>query len=159
MLRLILLGSGVIALALGAVFLLIGLFVGQAINDAEWRNITRTGLPSHAERLQWSAWQANDGTVYPFSNFQPEHRPEVLSEFRIGRGRGSLFDFIFYQGRFVRNGSRNVFPAIGPSWGAESHRVWACVALTLATSIVCLSAARRSASRSREKKSRLRASF
>ena len=40
--------------------------VGQGINDGEWRNIAETGLPSRPDQFQWSAWQPNNGAVYPF---------------------------------------------------------------------------------------------
>jgi hypothetical protein len=76
-------------------------------------------------------WHYNDGAVHPFSAFQPEQRPEALPEFRVGHAKGFLFDFIFYQGRFIRDGVTHEFPAIGPGWGARYHWGWSVLALAL----------------------------
>src|SRR4051812_40957197 len=99
MLRIVLLSFGIALLIAGGLLLFFRLSA-QGINDGEWRNITETGLPSVPDQLTWSSWQPNNGTVYPFSTYQPEQRPDSLPEFRIGHAKGFLFDFIFYQGRF-----------------------------------------------------------
>ena len=130
MLRIALLSFGIILLITGCLLLFFGL-AAQGINDGEWRNISETGLPSLADQFSWSAWRPNDGAVYPFSTFQPERRPEALPEFRIGHAKGFLFDFIFYQGRFIRDGLTHEFPAIGPGWGARYHWGWSCLAFAL----------------------------
>jgi hypothetical protein len=127
MLRIALLSSGIALLVVGCLLLFLGL-AGQGINDGEWRNISETGLPSRPDQFSWSAWRPNDGSVYPFSSFQPEQRPDALPEFRVGHATGFLFDFIFYQGRFQRDGVTQEFPAIGPGWGASYHWIWSCLA-------------------------------
>jgi hypothetical protein len=130
MVRIALLSSGIALLVTGCVLLFFGL-LGQGIDDGEWRNISETGMPSGPERFSWSAWRPNDGSVYPFSYFQREPRPETLPEFRVGHAKGFLFDFIFYQGRFPHEGTVREFPAIGPDSGARYHWVWAFFVLVL----------------------------
>ncbi len=130
MLRIALLSSGIALIAVGCLLLLFRL-LGQGINDSEWRNISKTGLPSVPGKLSWSAWRPNDGSIRPFSSFQTEQRPEALPEFRVGHARGFLFDFVFYQGRFLEDGDLEVFPALGPGWGARYRSIWACLAFAL----------------------------
>ena len=135
MLRIALLSSGIALFVTGCLLLFLRLF-GQGINDCEWRNISKTGLPSLPEQFSWSAWRPNDGSVYPCSPFQTEQIPATLPEFRVGLGKGFLFDFIFYQGRYSRDGAMREFPAIGPGWGARYHCLWACLSLALGVSLL-----------------------
>jgi hypothetical protein len=135
MLRIVLLSVGIGLLIAGCVLLFFGL-AAQGINDGEWRNITETGLPSAPDQFTWSSWQPNDGSVYLFSSYQPEQRPDGLPEFRIGHAKGFLFDFIFYQGRFTRDGITHQFPAIGPGWGARYHWGWSCLAFAAGLSLI-----------------------
>lgn len=130
MFRVLLFGCGVI-LMLASGLLALRSFAGQGINDGEWGNIAKTGVPLCMEQLQWSSWQRNDGSVYPFPAFQAEHRPGTLPEFRIGRAKGFLFDFVFYQGRFTGDGITHDFPAIGPGWGAVYHWRWSRLVFVL----------------------------
>jgi len=130
MLRVALFTSGIALFATGCLLLFFTL-AGPGINDAEWRTISETGLPSLPERFSWSGWQRNDGAVYPFSSFQPEQRPDRLPEFRVGRAKGFLFDFVFYEGRYSNEGAIREFPAIGPGWGTHYHWIWACLAFAL----------------------------
>jgi hypothetical protein len=139
MFRFALSSFGITLLVTAGVLLFFGL-AWQGINDAEWEHIRQTGLPSSPSLFRWSAWQPNDGTVYPFSSFQPEQRPDALPEFRIGRGRDFLFDFIFYQGRFARDGVTHEFPALGPNWGARYQWGWSCLAFALGLSFLLLAA-------------------
>ncbi len=137
--RLALLICGIVLLAFGCLLFVFGL-AKIGINDAEWGHISRTGLPSAPDKLLWSPWQHNDGSVSPFSSFQPEQRPDSLPEFRVGRGQTMFFDYVIYQGRFVRGGVAHEFPALGPASGAVYHPLWAC--LTIAAGLFCLFAAR-----------------
>ena len=134
MLRISLLSGGVILLFASCLLALLS-GLGQGINDGEWRNISRTGLPLAPDRLQWSPWQPNDGSVYPFHSVGGENKPDTLPEFRVGRRGGVFFDFVFYEGRYTRDGIIREFPAIGPGWGARYHWIWSGVALALG---VCL---------------------
>jgi len=119
---------------------LLGLkFVMQGVNDGEWRNIVETGLPSRPSKFKWSAWFPNNGSVQVFRQFQPEHRPDALREYRVGRGKGFLFDFTCYQGRFERNSTMYEWPAIGPGWGATYN--WSPLCFALTAGVCCLIAA------------------
>lgn len=138
--RLTLVAGSILFLAVGCLLALYS-FMGQGINDGESRNISRTGLPSSPDLIEWSSWQTNDGSVYPFSSFQGENRPAFLPEFRIGRAKGFFFDFVFYQGRCTLDGSTRVYPAIGPGWGASYHWFWSWFAFALG--IILLASARR----------------
>lgn len=66
MFRVLLFGCGVI-LMLASGLLALRSFAGQGINDGEWGNIAKTGVPLCMEQLRWSSWRRNDGSVYPFS--------------------------------------------------------------------------------------------
>lgn len=127
MLRIVFLSSGTALFVAGCLLLLFS-FVGQGINDAEWGTISQTGLPSHPGLFTWSAWRPNDGSVQPFPTFQTLQHPDAFPEFRVGRGKSLWFDFVFYQGRFTRDGVTQEFPAIGPGSGAVYHWGWAWMA-------------------------------
>jgi hypothetical protein len=127
MLRTMLLSFGIALFVAGCLLSVLGLAT-HGINNGEWRTISQTGLPSRPELFTWSAWRPNNRSVYPFRSFQPFQQPETLPEYRVGRGKGCFFDFVFYQGRFARDGVSHEFPAIGPGWGAAYHWDWALLA-------------------------------
>jgi hypothetical protein len=116
-----------------------------SINDAEWTNIRRTGLPSSPEKLRWTPWQTNDGAFIPFTAFQPENQPAELPEYRIGTLRALFLHFQFYQGRFMEKGAWREFPAFGPGWGTyfHWHWIWIPTAPTIASFTALVWAVRR----------------
>lgn len=147
MFKTMLLSFGIALLIVGCLLSACGL-AAQGINDGEWHTISQTGQPSRPELFTWSAWRPNNGSVYPFHSFQALQQPASLPEFRMGRGKGFFFDFVFYQGRFVRDGVSHEFPAVGPGWGAAYHWVWALLAFAAgaACSLASQLGARRAAS-------------
>ncbi|QIF00813.1 hypothetical protein [Roseimicrobium sp. ORNL1] len=123
----ILLGIGIL---LGLLFLA-GPIVYQGINDGEWGRISHTGRFSAHEELQWTDWQENDGSITPFSGFQPEVEKPKFAQFRRGDVHGFLFNFTVYEGRGVNSESNATFPALGPHWGASYNSIWAIPAIAL----------------------------
>lgn len=111
--RKLLLCGGGLFIVLGFV-LLVGALLKTGANDAEWRSISRTGLPSKATDFSWTEWRPNDGSVKPFPD--GNRSQTVPSEFRIGHARGILFNFTVYEGRVD---SDRIIPALGPVWGAS----------------------------------------
>jgi hypothetical protein len=131
----ILLGIG---LLLG-LLLLAGPIVYLGINDGEWGRISRTGFFSAHEELQWTDWQPNDGSVTPFTGFQPEVEKPEIAQFRRGDVHGFLFNFTVYEGRGANSGNNAIFPALGPHWGASYNSVWAIPAITLGIALLFVS--------------------
>lgn len=130
MLCLLLLCLGVCGVVAGCILLLCGVLTFN-INEAEWGNITRTGLPSHPDALTWYFWKKNDGSVQPWRSFHPLEQPQVLPEYRIARGHTLVFDYTFYQGRYEMDGITKEFPALGSSSGASYHPMWAFLAFLI----------------------------
>lgn len=132
MLRVVLLSFGVGLTVVSCLMFLVGLS-GSGFNDAELRRISKTGSPSNPEKLVWSEWRPNDGSIIPLSSFHPREQPPSLPEFRVGRCKLLFFDFTFYQGRYERDGVKYEFPAFGRRWGVSCQWIWAWVALVAGT--------------------------
>lgn len=105
----------------------------HGINDEEWTNIQRRGLPSSAAFMTWTSWAPADSAIFSIPVDDSGGPPPPLIEYRIGTGQTWLFDFNFYQGRYKNtNGQWQVIPARGPLWGVQIHWHWTWIAMGLA---------------------------
>jgi uncharacterized protein YndB with AHSA1/START domain len=111
---------------MGAAFLTIGM------NDAEKRNISRTGLFSKPSELVWTPWAPNDGIAVQFPGYRPDRPRPFLAEVRRGHASGLFFDFTVYEGRTVRGDPASTVPAIASDWGAYYHAGWVFAAMSAA---------------------------
>ncbi|WP_038169119.1 hypothetical protein [Verrucomicrobium sp. BvORR106] len=104
----------------------------HGVNDEEWTNIQRRGLPSNAPFLTWTSWEPANSAIATIPAENSDGPPAPLIEYRIGTGQTWLFDFNFYQGRYKKsNGQWEVVPAHGPLWGVQIHWHWTWIALGL----------------------------
>ena len=127
---------------LGAVFLFTGCLLAMAsalttgINDSEWGHLSKTGGISTPEKLIWSEWRPNDGSVTIFRQYHPQEEFGPVTNFRVSHTHGILFDFTAYEAQCLQSNHVVTVPAHGPNWGASYRREWMFMAFGIGAILI-----------------------
>lgn len=115
--------GGIVVMGIGGLGLALCYVLPPEINEAEYQEIVKTGLPSNPEKIVWSEWGAKRLDQLELFPNTITTATKDIQEARFGSIKKGIVTFGIFQAK-VRNGQGEtvVLPAFGP--GAFAHMDW-----------------------------------